>query len=163
VDALIGFLGAALGAALGAWATLYVDRKQRQESQRYRYSPEYRALFMDYLGMADARVLAVREQAEAAWEWSQGRIDEKDIPHLGTTDALESKLHEVQDAMPQGSIAKQAARLLFLDVTFLDVRAHRPSLKPFDPAVNNAWKQSWASYEDSRDLVRRTYQVEVGA
>jgi hypothetical protein len=161
--ALVGFLGAAIGAALGAWATLYADRKQREEARRHRYSPENRALFMDFLGMAEARALAVRKQARAAWEWSQGRVSEGGVPTLDTTDGLESKLHEIEDAMPSGSLSPLTARTHFFDVLRLDSRSHRPSLPPFDPAIDAEWRQLWGFYEESREIVRRTYQPEVGA
>jgi len=161
--AIVAFLGAALGAAVASWTTLTVDRKRREDAERHRYSPENRALFLEYLRKADARALAVRKQAEAAWEWSQGRIDEDAIPTLDTTDDLESTLHRIQDAMPGRKLSPHAAQLLLFDVLRLDNRSHRPTLAPFDPRNDAEWGELWTRYEESTELVRQTYQVDVGA
>ena len=161
--AVLAFLGGALGAALAAWTSLHIDRRQREEAQRHRYSPENRALFIEYLRLADERVLAVRKQAEAAWEWSQGRVPEEAIPTLGTTDELELMLHRIEDAMPSGTISPLSARLLFLDVTRIDHRSFRPWVAPFNPHDDPEWRAGLTWVEEARALVRDTYQVDVGA
>ena len=161
MDPWLSFLSGALGASLGAWVTLYRDRKNREEANRLRYSPEVRQLFLDFLAACDERAIEVKKQVQAAHNWSQDRSVV--VPRLDTTEELETKLHRVQDVVPEGRLAGLAAHFLFNNVVALGLHSHKSWQEPIDPSTNEDWQRDWKMYLDSVDIVRRAYMQEVGA
>ena len=163
LDALIGFLGAAFGAALGALIGLKIERDRRAREDHFRYSPENRAAFVSFLEACDERAWAVGRQVEAAWEWSQGRKPEDEIPTLGPSDDVRKALDRILNTVAEERLVSYAGRLLYRSVIWLDHSNYVSGRRPIDPVTDPGWLQDWAEYELGVDLFRRTSQREVGA
>ncbi len=162
-DALLAFLGGLVGAGLGAWVTLRVDRLNRERAERHRYSPENRRLYLDFLELCSDRARKVRAQLDAAWEWSQGRKPEAEIPTLGSSYEVERALERIENAVPHDSVARHGSRLLLRMVIQLDEHAYRAGRQPIDPLSDPVWALQWESYLAVVSLVRSASQREVGA
>ena len=158
---LAAFLGALIGAGLGAWATLTVQRRDASREDRYRYSSQHKQLFEAYLAEAREWARLVRKQVETAWEWSEGHVPQEEIPTLPESLALTAALERLQDSVPKRTVAYGRASLLRMAIEDLEHFVYRAGHPPADPG-GAAWRDAWTRYELDRAKLRDAYQREVG-